>query len=171
MCKYALITGGASGLGLELSKLFAKDGIDLFLVSSNIANLNKAKEDLEKEYNIHVEILALDLTNPQNFHKVKEYSDEHKLDVHYLVNNAGYGDQADLVDMDTDKQVKMIDLNCNAPLALMCDYIKDFKKADEDRYILNISSIAAFYPGPHMCTYHASKAFLLNMNALMKSMA
>ena len=163
MNKYALITGGASGLGIELAKLFAKEGINLYLVSSNPNNLKAAKEELEKDYKVEVETLALDLSNPANFPKVREYSTSKNLDIEYLVNCAGFGDQKDFKDMDIDLQLKMIELNCNCPMYLMRDYVNDFL-AKNSGHILNIASLASFFPGPFMSTYHASKAFLLNIS-------
>ena len=163
MKKYTLITGGASGLGLELANLFAKDKNNLFLVSSNLANLNKAKEELEKKYEIEVEILALDLSNQDNFKLVKEYTSNHNMFISNLVNCAGFGDRTDFTQMDIDKQIKMVELNCNAPMYLMHAYLNDMIEAKEG-HILNISSIAAFVPGPYMSTYHASKAFLSNLS-------
>ena len=67
MNKYTLITGGASGLGLDLSRLFARDGHNLFLVSSNINNLNKAKKEIESDFGVEVKVLQLDLSNLDNF--------------------------------------------------------------------------------------------------------
>lgn len=163
MKKYTLITGGASGLGIELSKLFAKDGNNLFLISSNENNLKSAKEMLEKDYKVEVEILPLDLSNPQNFSKVKEYTDKNEMGINYLVNCAGFGDQCDFKDMDIDKQIKMVELNCNCPMYLMRAYINEMIDNNEG-HILNIASIASFFPGPYMVSYHASKAFLLNIS-------
>ncbi len=163
MKKVTLITGGASGLGLDLSKLFAKEKNDLFLISSNENNLKSAKEMLEKEYGVNVYYLALDLSNPSNFPLVKEYSDKSDLFVNNLVNCAGFGDRSDFKDMDIDRQIKMIELNCNCPLYLMRVYLDNMLKENEG-HIMNISSIAAFFPGPYMTTYHASKAFLLNIS-------
>jgi len=163
MEKFTLITGGASGLGFELAKLFAKDGNNLFLVSSNQENLDKAEKELLKDYEIKVKTLALDLSNPDNFPKVKMYSDEQNMFIPNLVNCAGFGDRTDFVDMDISKQLKMVELNCNAPMYLMHTYLKDMINAKEG-HILNISSIAAFVPGPYMVTYHASKAFLSNLS-------
>ena len=57
----------------------------------------------------------------------------------------------------------MVELNCNAPMYLMHEYLKDMLHNNEG-HILNISSIAAFVPGPYMCTYHATKAFLTNLS-------
>ena len=163
MEKYTLITGGASGLGLELAKLFAIEKNNLFLVSSNPENLNKAKFELEKEFNVDVKVLALDLSNPSNFNYVKEFSNAHNMFINNLVNCAGFGDRTDFVEMDIDKQIKMVELNCNAQMYLMHAYLKEMINAKEG-HILNISSIAAFVPGPYMVTYHASKAFLSNLS-------
>lgn len=163
MKRFTLITGGASGLGLELAKLFAKDGNNLFLVSSNSKNLNKAKEELTKEFKVEVLTLALDLSNPSNFNKVKEFTNKNKMFANNLVNCAGFGDRTDFIEMDIDKQIKMVELNCNAPMYLMHEYLKDMVK-EKEGHILNISSIAAFVPGPYMVSYHASKAFLSNIS-------
>ena len=163
MKNYTLITGGASGLGRDLSNLFAKDKNNLFLVSSNIQNLEKAKQEIEKEYQVEVKVLALDLSNPDNFHLVKEFTDKNEMHIDILVNCAGFGDRCDFVDMDIDRQIKMIELNCNCPLYLMGSYVKDMV-AEKRGHIINISSIAGFVPGPFMCTYHASKAFINNIS-------
>lgn len=163
MKEYALITGGASGLGKDLSILFAKDGINLFLVSSNKNNLENAKKELNEKYDVDIHILPLDLSDPNNFPKVKEYSDKNSLKIKYLVNCAGFGDRTDFKDMDIVKQIKMVELNCNAPLYLMREYVNDMIN-DHDGYILNVASTASFFPGPYMCTYHATKSFLLNLS-------
>ena len=163
MNKYTLITGASSGLGFELAKLFGKDGNNLLLISSNQANLDKAKEELLKEVKVDIKTLALDLTNPENFKKVKEFTGKNEIFINNLVNCAGFGDRTDFKDMDIDKQLKMVELNCNAPMYLMHEYVKGMIDAKEG-HILNISSIAAFVPGPYMCTYHASKAFLTNLS-------
>ena len=163
MDKYTLITGASSGLGLELAKLFGKDNNNLLLISSNESNLDKAKEELAKELSVDIKTLALDLSNPNNFKLVKDFTDSHNMFISNLINCAGFGDRTDFVDMDINKQLKMVELNCNAPMYLMHAYLQDMLSNNEG-HILNISSIAAFVPGPYMVTYHASKAFLTNLS-------
>ena len=163
MKKYTLITGASSGLGLELAKLFGEDGNNLLLVSSSQSNLDNAKAELEKEVDVDIKTLAIDLSDPANFKKVKQFTDNNDMSILNLVNCAGFGDRTDFVDMDIDKQLKMVELNCNAPMYLMHAYLKDMINAKEG-HILNISSIAAFVPGPYMSTYHATKAFLTNLS-------
>ena len=161
--KYALITGASSGLGLELARLFGMDKNNLLLVSSNKENLEHAKEQLEKEIDVDIKVLAVDLSNPDNFKQIKEFTDSNDMFINNLVNCAGFGDRTDFVEMDIDKQIKMVELNCNAPMHLMHSYLPTMIEAKEG-HILNISSIAAFVPGPFMSTYHASKAFLTNLS-------
>ena len=163
MEKYTLITGASTGLGFELSKLFGLDKNNLLLVSSNKENLEHAKEQLEKEIDVDIKVLAVDLSNPDNFKQVKEFTDSNNMFINNLVNCAGFGDRTDFVEMDIDKQIKMVELNCNAPMYLMHAYLPTMIEAKEG-HILNISSIAAFVPGPFMSTYHASKAFLTNLS-------
>ena len=163
MKKYTLITGGASGLGIELSRRFAQDKNNLFLISSNIDKLNAAKSELEKEYGVEVIVLALDLSNPNNFPKVKEFVESNNIRVNNLVNCAGIGDCTDFKDMDIDKQIRTVELNCNCPMYLMRLLINDMIN-EKEGHILNINSIAAFIPGPYMSTYHASKIFFLYMS-------
>ena len=163
MNKYTLITGASSGLGFELAKLFSEEKNNLLLISSNKENLEHAKEHLEKEIDVDIKVLAVDLSNPDNFKEVKEFTDSNDMFINNLVNCAGFGNRTDFVEMDIDKQIKMVELNCNAPMYLMHSYLPAMIEAKKG-HILNISSIAAFVPGPFMSTYHASKAFLTNLS-------
>ncbi len=54
----ALITGASSGLGYELSKLFAADGYNLVIVARNQARLTQAAAELQEKYSISVKVLA-----------------------------------------------------------------------------------------------------------------
>ena len=54
MKNYALITGASKGIGLELAKLFAKDGYSLVMVARSNDLLEKLKEEFTKEYGVDV---------------------------------------------------------------------------------------------------------------------
>lgn len=161
MKKFTLITGGASGLGKDLAHLYAKDKNNLLLVSSSTKNLANAKEELNKAYpDIEVLTLCLDLTKRENFSKVKDFTVQNNLFINHLVNCAGFGDRTDFKDMDIERQMDMTELNCNCVLYLTHTYLQDMLKNNEGD-IMIISSIAGFMPAPYMCTYHASKAYVL----------
>jgi short-subunit dehydrogenase len=62
--KTALVTGASSGIGLELTRLFAKDGYNLVLVSRNNDALSKLGEELREQNGISIKIIAKDLSVP-----------------------------------------------------------------------------------------------------------
>ena len=156
-----LITGGASGLGYELAKLFAADGFSLILASRNEINLKKAQAELSEQYRAAVEIIVADLTEllaPINiFFQIKERG--WKIDI--LVNNAGFGLLGNFAELSLQKQSAMINLNISALTSLTWLFLE---QAPENAKILNISSLAAFQPGPFMNVYYASKAYVLSFS-------
>ena len=157
----ALITGAASGLGKEFAKLYAKENDELVLVDKNEDGLNILKEKLLKNNpKLKVHLLIKDLTNIAEVKSVYEYTTSLNLKVTTLINAAGFGDREDFIKMDIDKQILMTNLNCNTLLYLTNVYIKEMVKNNEG-HIINVSSIAGFIPGPYMCTYHATKGFVL----------
>ena len=157
--KITLITGAASGLGLEFAKLYAKDNNNLLLVDINEEKLNNVKKELSN-YNVIVDSIVADLTKKEELVKVYNYTKEKDYFVSNLVNSAGFGDRTDFIDMDIDKQMAMTDVDCNALLYFSRVFLENMLKYDEG-HIINISSIAGFMPGPYMCTYHACKAYVL----------
>lgn len=157
--KITLITGAASGLGLEFAKLYAKDNNNLLLVDINEEKLNNVKKELSN-YNVIVDSIVADLTKKEELVKVYNYTKEKDYFVSNLVNSAGFGDRTDFIDMDIDKQMAMTDVDCNALLYFSRVFLENMLKYNEG-HIINISSIAGFMPGPYMCTYHACKAYVL----------
>jgi len=59
---YALITGATSGIGLELARLFAKDGYNLIIVAREETELATISQELSA-HNIDVVAIAKDLFN------------------------------------------------------------------------------------------------------------
>ena len=159
--KYTLITGSANGLGKEFAKLYAKDDNNLLLVDVDENALLLVKEELEKDFpKINVRTLVCDLSLKEELYKVKKYIDDNNLFINNLVNSAGFGDRKDFIDMDVDFQMKMTDVDCNALLFFTRVFVEDMVKNNEG-HIINVASIAGFYPGPYMCTYHACKGYVL----------
>lgn len=158
--KVTLITGASSGLGLELAKLYANDNNNLLLVARSEDKLISLKKELEQNENIFVDYIIADVSKKEDLIKVYEYTKEKEYFVNNLVNSAGFGDRTDFIDMDINKQMEMTDVNCNAVLFFTKAFLNDMLLNNEG-HIINACSIAAFMPGPYMCTYHATKAYVL----------
>lgn len=161
--KYTLITGGTKGIGLELAKLFAKDKNNLIIVARKEDELKIVKENLEKEFNISVEILGLDLSVDNSCEKLIEFVEEKNIVVDNLINNAGVGSFGYFDEIDVDKDIKLIDIN----IIVLTKLIKYFLPKMKERRsggILNVASTAAFVGGPKMSTYYSSKAYVLTLS-------
>ena len=82
--------------------------------------------------------------------------------VSILVNNAGYGLMGPVAELDRAEQIGIVDLNIRALVDLTLRLLLDLE-AERGR-ILNVASVAAFFPGPGMAIYYASKAFVLSFS-------
>ena len=101
----------------------------------------------------------MDLTDRENAWKLHEmYKDE---PIEVLVNNAGFGVHGLVTETNLEKDLELIDLNITALHILTKLFLSDMKKRNLG-YILNVSSIAGFMPGPLMAEYYASKNFVLS---------
>jgi short-subunit dehydrogenase len=107
----ALITGASAGIGLELAREFAQDKIDLLLVARREERLTKLAQELETSHGISVTVILQDLSEPSAAEVLFQTVQDKKIDIHYLVNNAGFGDVGEFVHSDMDKQHAMINLN------------------------------------------------------------
>ena len=154
-----LITGASSGIGRDMAREFAIRNYDLVLAARNTERLNKLKNDLEEKYKIHVKVVSMDLSVDENC--IKLY-DENK-DIDILVNNAGFGVFGEFINTDLQKELNLIRTNIIAVHILTKLYLKDMVKKNEGK-ILNVSSIAGSMPGPLMCAYYSSKAYVLRLS-------
>lgn len=153
----ALITGGSSGIGLEMAKIMAARGHDLVLVARDAKRLEQTKAELEKSHDVHVETQQADLAQPGSAKKL--YDSLKKKNIEILVNNAGVGLVGNFFDNDLDRDTDMVYLNMITLMELTYYFGNDFVKKSQGR-ILNMGSIAAFFPGPKQPVYYATKAFV-----------
>lgn len=153
----AIVTGASGGIGLELSKILAREGHDLLLVARSSDRLLEISQMISSEYGVEVSVMAEDLTDLSSVERIAE---EGK-DAEILVNNAGFGDYGPFAECDWDKQQKMIELNILALSKLTRLVLPGMISRGKGR-ILNLASVASFEPGPLMSVYYASKAFVLS---------
>jgi uncharacterized protein len=159
--KTALVTGAASGLGFEFSLLLAKDSYNLILVDIDAKNLEYAKKRIQKSNNINVQILIKDLSKPNIAQEIFEHVEEIPIDI--LINNAGFGLFGAFSDTKWQRESEMLNLHINTTTQLTKLLLGGMVERGDGK-ILNISSLAAFLPGPLMAIYYASKAYILSFS-------
>jgi len=160
--KVALITGASSGIGLELARQFARGGWELHLVARRRDLLEKLADELGAQTSIHDVDLADADAREQLIESLRG------VEISCLVNNAGFGDYAMFAESDWAKIESMVRLNIEALTHLTHAFLPAMKARRRGR-ILNVASTAAFFPGPGMATYYASKAYVLSFSEALAS--
>ncbi len=158
--KNVLITGGSSGIGLELTIKFIEGGYNIFWISLVEEELSTAKSDLQEKFpNCNIDYLALDLSNPDAQKKAFDWYHQFNMPLDVLINNAGFGVFGYSNETSLEKEVKMLQLNVinSFKLAKMS---LELMHAQGHGQIINICSNTAFQPVPKMAAYAASKSFL-----------
>ena len=151
-----LITGASSGIGRDMAIYLGSKDYDLILVARD----KKKLEEVKNKINTKVEIIAMDLGDINNCYKLYDMVKDKNIEI--LINNAGFGLIGPFNESNISKELDMIDLNIKALHVLTKLFISDFIKRDSG-YILNVSSSAAFQPGPLMATYYSTKAYVYNL--------
>ena len=172
MSKYAMITGGTGGIGMETAKALGKAGYEIILNGIDEAQAKSAMDEL-KGLGIKAELFIYDVTDEKavlaGFEKIKAKYD--KLDV--LVNNAGgLGGRSRFEDMTTDFFKKVMALNLDSVFYNSRSAIPLLKKG-ENPSIINFTSNAGWNAGgPGAGVYGTAKAAVTTLTrALAKDLA
>ncbi|WP_454733496.1 MULTISPECIES: SDR family NAD(P)-dependent oxidoreductase [Cupriavidus] len=155
----ALITGASSGIGAIYADRLARRGYDLILVARNRERLDTLAGRLTSETGRSVEVVAADLARDADVRRLETLLRE-DASITLLVNNAGIGAAAPLLQSDVDKMEAMIALNVTALTRLTYAVAPAFV-ARGTGAIINIASIVAVAPELLNGVYGGSKAFVL----------
>ena len=161
--KTALITGASSGIGYELTQLFARDGYDLVLLARSQARLAQLADDLRHRYGVAVRVLAYDLARPTAPTQIVAQLQQDDLIIEALVNNAGFATYGPFLATDLATELEMIQVNVVALTQLTKLLLPGMLQRRSGR-ILNVASTAAFQPGPLTAVYSATKAYVLSFS-------
>jgi uncharacterized protein len=167
----ALITGASAGIGAIYADRLARRGHDLVLVARNQERLHALATRITKDTGRAVEVIVSDLNEPADLARV-EHALRTDTSITMLVNNAGIGSTAPLLDANVDAMVAMIDLNITALVRLTRAVMPSFVKRDSGT-IINVGSVVGL--APEILTgavYGGTKAFVLGFSlSLQKELA
>ena len=164
----ALITGASFGIGMEFSRIFAREAYNLVLVARSGDKLRVLASELEKAHGARSLILPADLTEPGAAAYVLDQTTRANIQVDVLVNNAGFGQYGLFVENDLEECMRQIQLNVTTLTHLTRLYLPSMIQRAKSEHkigrILNVASTAAFQPGPLMAVYFATKAYVLHFS-------
>ncbi len=159
----ALITGASRGIGLEIAKECAKHDHDVVLVARRQDALEAAAGLIEGKYGVRAVVVPADLSDPGAPSEIFAGMIEQQIEVHMLVNNAGFGLGGEFLDTDIEREIEMIHVNVTALTHLTKLFAPPMVKRRSGK-IMNVASTAAFQPGPLMAVYYATKAYVLSFS-------
>jgi short-subunit dehydrogenase len=159
----ALITGASGGIGLEFAKIFAREGYNLVLVARSEQKLQELAAELSKQHGTQSTVIGKDLAQPNAPDEIYAELQSKNIAVDVLVNNAGFATYGYFTELDTKKDLEMIQVNVTT-LTHMSKLFLPAMKARGWGRILNVASTAAFQPGPLMAVYYATKAYVLSLS-------
>ena len=151
----AVVTGGTSGIGLELAKRAARDGCEVILVarSRDAAAINQ----VEASGASSVEMIEADLSTEHGVDTLMAALKDRP--VAALFANAGMGQGGAFLDQDWREIASAIDLNIKGTLSLIHQVGRQMRTRGVGR-ILVTGSIVGEMPGPYNLTYNSTKAFI-----------
>jgi len=159
----ALVTGASSGIGEQIAVRLARLGYDLLLVARNEARLREVGERLERELHIRATPIAADLAMPNAAVDLVRRVRDLGVEVEILINNAGYAVHGAFASSPERAELDMLQVNVMSLVHLTKLLLPSMIERRRGR-VLNVSSTAAFVPGPYMAAYYASKAFVLSFS-------
>lgn len=171
MNQTALITGASSGIGKELANIHAEKGGDLILVARRGQVLSEIKQELESKHNIKVSTITKDLSKAGSAQELYDEIQSKKLQVDYLMNNAGFGLRGLFHELPLERQQQMMHLNMITLSELTRLFLPEMVARNSGK-ILNTSSTASYMPGPLQAVYFATKAYVTFLsNALAEELS
>ena len=165
---YALVTGASRGLGKYFAAALAQRKRNLVLVARSNEMLEKVAEKLRSAYGVSVETISLDLARSNAGRELARELRERNLVIDLLVNNAGFGDQGEFVQLSLERQLEMIRLQNSTAVELTHELLPSMIEQRRGG-IINVSSMAGFQPIPYATIYSATKSFLTTFSLALEA--
>jgi short-subunit dehydrogenase len=155
----ALITGASSGIGAVYADRLARRGHDLILVARDRRKLDAVARRLSDDTGRSIRVVADDLNNKSDLAQIEDLL-RSDASITMLVNNAGMGAPASLLDADINRLDQMIGLNVTALVRLTYAVVPGFVRRGGGA-IINIASVVGIVPELLNGVYGATKAFVI----------
>ena len=150
----AVVTGGAQGFGLDISKRFLKSGANVIIWDNDVKALKKAIKDLNNQ---NLSTSVVDVSNYDEVEKkVEEITKNSKIDI--LINNAGItGPTATLWEYDVETWIKVVNVNLMGTFNCCRTIVPNMIKNNYGR-IVNVASVAGKDGNANASAYSVGKA-------------
>ena len=156
----ALITGASAGIGRECAHQLANRARTLVLVARREERLNDLRDELlNRNARLKVHVRDVDLSEKPQIDELIRSLDQNKIEIDFLINNAGLGDYGPFATSDSKRNEEMLRVNIVA-LTMLTRALLPQMISKKRGAILNVSSSAGFLPIPEFNVYAATKAYV-----------
>lgn len=159
MARFALVTGGSSGIGEQYVRQLAAEGHNVIVVSNRDEDNRRVAEAVSAEFGVEAEPLCIDLTESTAAEQIFAFCEQRAIEVDILINNAGMLIFNQLERTDSARIDTIIALHCTTPTKL-CRLFAPAMRARGEGHIVLMSSVTAWTPFPTISHYAATKAYL-----------
>jgi NAD(P)-dependent dehydrogenase (short-subunit alcohol dehydrogenase family) len=150
----AIVTGGAQGFGLDITKRLIKSGASVIIWDNDQKMVEKAIEDIKSPN------LSFNIVDISNYSKVEECVQEitKQKNIDILINNAGItGPTATLWEYDIEMWKKVVDINLMGTFNCCRTIVPNMIKNNYGR-IVNVASVAGKDGNANASAYSVGKA-------------
>lgn len=159
--KWALITGASAGIGTALARELAAGGTNLVLTARRRDRLAGLAAELSAKHDIRTLVCVADLAQPSGPQQIFDFTEEKKIAIDLLANNAGFGAYGEFHKITLERLIAMTQVNVTAVVHMTHLYLPGMiARGGGD--ILIVASLAGFLAVPYISTYAATKAFDLH---------
>ena len=163
--KVALVTGGSKGIGYGMAQALAQFGADIIIVSRNLAEGEKAAQDM-RDLGRKAVAISCDVTSATAVDAMVEKSVETFGKIDILVNNAGMNIRKQVVDIAEEDWDKVLNTNLKGVFLVAQRVGKEMIKQQGGK-IINIASVMGVIGMPMLGSYCASKGGIVQLTKVM----
>jgi short-subunit dehydrogenase len=161
------ITGATGGLGRAFAVECASRGWDLFITDISEEALQQLSRSLAAAYGVYVRHYCCDLTDQGSRSALFEHMKQSGFSFNFLINIAGLDYEGPFEERTPEQIRTILRLNIEANLEVTSAVLKLRDRSRTFR-IINVASLAAYYPMPAKAIYASSKRFLLDFSRALR---
>ena len=164
----ALITGATAGLGAEFARQLASVASRLILVGRREERLSSLSDALKILHpNLRIDCFKADLSQSTERERLTAWIIREEVPLNLLINNAGLGELGPFDSADWERLAPLLEVNVTA-LTHLTHLLLPMLRSQSPSGILNVSSVAGFYPLPEMAVYAATKSYVTSFSEALR---
>lgn len=164
----SLITGATAGLGVEFARQLSPHAKRLILVGRREERLHVLAAELKGRFpSLRIDTFKADLSLASDREDLAAWVIREEVPLNLIINNAGLGDLGHFDNAEWGRLSPMLEVNVTA-LTHLTHLLLPMLRAQASSGILNVSSVAGFFPLPEMAVYAATKAYVTSFSEALR---